>query len=89
MKLIFVFASMLLLTACTSARVSKNLSSGVIGCPANQITIQNETATVDGLHNWTAICNGVSYICSYQTTTGVNCSPESSTGSSVEMIGGL
>jgi len=59
---------------CTSPRISRNLSSGVIGCRPDDITIENETATAIGsMHNWEAICNGKRYICSYQPTTGVNC----------------
>lgn len=91
MKIYLIAISVILLTGCTNARISKNLSSGAIGCPANQIKIQNETAsTIGGMHNWTAICNGISYICSYQETTGVNCSNSvNNEKSNLEMIGGL
>ncbi len=61
-----------LMTGCTSARISKNLSSGVIGCPVSDITIINEKAD-GGLHTWEAQCRGHQFICSYQSSTGVNC----------------
>jgi len=91
MKIYLIAISVILLTGCTNARISQNLSSGVIGCPASQIKIQNETATtIGGMHNWTAICKGQSYICSYQETTGVNCSNSlDSEQNSLEMVGGL
>jgi hypothetical protein len=92
MKIILITTMlMVLITGCTSAPISRNLSSGAIGCPANQILISNETATaIGGMHNWTATCNGKSYICSYQGTTGVNCSSSSdSDQNNIERVGGL
>lgn len=73
LKTLVVLTLIGLSTACTSARVSRNLSSGVIGCPANQITIKDERASFGGLHTWIAECNGQQFYCSYQETTGVNC----------------
>jgi hypothetical protein len=59
---------------CTSARVSRNLASGVIGCPPQEIEIFNETAEpIGGMHNFEAMCRGKHFICSYQRTTGINC----------------
>lgn len=84
--------AVVLLTGCTNTSISKKMSSGAIGCPANQIAIQNETASgfLGGMHNWTAICNGTSYVCSYQETTGVNCSAsENNEQRNLESIGGL
>ncbi|MEI6896230.1 MAG: hypothetical protein V5786_01850 [Psychromonas sp.] len=92
MKIILITTMLVaLITGCTSSRISRNLSSGAIGCPANEITIQNETASfIGGMHNWTAICNGKSHICSYQETTGVNCSSSlNSTQDNTEIAGGL
>ncbi|NNN70904.1 hypothetical protein [Vibrio sp. 3-2(1)] len=62
-----------IITGCTSARISRNLSSGVIGCPAKEIVIKNERASFGGLHTWEAECKGHQFICSYQETTGVHC----------------
>ena len=61
------------IAGCTSARISRNLSSGAIGCPSQEIQITNETAGIEGTHNWTAVCKGQTFICSYHTTTGANC----------------
>lgn len=61
-----------LLTACTSARVSKSLASGAIGCPVKEITITNETVS-SGVHNFTATCDGVDYFCSYMYPNPINC----------------
>lgn len=73
MKQLFIALLALVATqACTSARVSKNLSAGAIGCPANEITITNETAYVS-THNWTAECDGKRYICSYVSGGTTNC----------------
>jgi len=73
-KIIYIIFLIAFLFGCTSPRISRNLSSGVIGCRPDDITIENETATAIGsMHNWEAICNGKRYICSYQPTTGCNC----------------
>lgn len=58
---------------CTSARISKSLSSGVIGCPTNEITIIDEKASVSGTHEWIAECRGKRYICSYVYGSNTNC----------------
>lgn len=60
---------------CTSARISRSLTSGAIGCPQNEIEITNETASgvMGRLHNWEAQCRGKNFVCSYDQTTGVNC----------------
>jgi len=71
---IMVIAVSTALCGCiTSERVSKNFASGVIGCSPGEITIVNETATFDGMHNFEAICKGKRFVCSYQATTGINC----------------
>lgn len=89
-RMIIALIASLLIAGCTSGRACRNLSSGVIGCPANQIIIKNETASFGGMHNWTAICNEKTYICSYQETTGVNCSSSLNVEEiHTESIGGL
>lgn len=68
-----IAAVLLLAAGCTNARISKNLSAGAIGCPANSITIVDETATASGTHTWTAKCAGKTFVCSFQTSAGTNC----------------
>jgi hypothetical protein len=68
-----IIVSVTLIAGCTSARVSKNLASGQIGCPPDQILIENETATFDGSHNFEAVCKGKRFICHYHQTSGVDC----------------
>lgn len=60
----------------TNPNISKDLSSGQIGCSPSDITIENETASMGGTHTWTAICKGEQYICNYHTTTGTKCTPK-------------
>lgn len=62
--------------AVTNARISKNLASGEIGCPASAITIENETATYDGSHNFEAICKGRRFFCHYHQSSGIDCKEE-------------
>lgn len=62
------------LFSCTSARISSELASGAIGCRPDEITILNETASFSGgRHNFEAICKGRLFICSYHSSTGMNC----------------
>jgi Protein of unknown function (DUF1566) len=73
-RYILILVVVMAFVGCTSARISQNLSSGVIGCKSDEIAIFNETATAIGsMHNWEALCKGKHFICSYQPTTGVNC----------------
>jgi hypothetical protein len=73
-KTILTLMAIMTLFGCTSATISKNLAAGAIGCPPNDIVIQNETATLIGsMHNFEAVCKGKRFICSYQPTTGINC----------------
>lgn len=88
-KILFGLIVAALMGGCTSARVSQSLASGAIGCPANQIQITNETATVTGLHNFNAACGGKKYICSYHQSSGINCTEAASMASSPEEVGGL
>jgi len=72
---ILVLVSTLLFTGCmTNENLSKDFSSGRIGCPTEEITIINEKAsTFGGSHTWVAECRGRYYICSYQQTMGTVC----------------
>lgn len=62
-----------LATACTSTRISKKFSAGEIGCDEDSIQIANESASIEGMHNWVAICKGIKYVCSYHTGDGATC----------------
>ena len=64
MKYIFLMLS-LLVVGCTNARISQSFSSGIIGCPAEQIKITNEKASASGIHDWIAECKGIKYACNY------------------------
>ena len=70
---ILIISIFLLLTGCTSARISQSLASGAIGCPMDEIHITNETATMEGLHNFTATCGGIEHFCSYMYPNPINC----------------
>ena len=61
------------LISCTSARVSRQLAAGVIGCPSSEIKITGETASMSGMHEFTAECDGRTYICSYVYGSNTNC----------------
>jgi len=79
-KVIAALILFLAVSGCTSARISSQLASGVIGCPPEEIIITNETAGVSGLHNWIAECHGKKYVCSYvygSTTTCKEIVPDS------------
>ncbi len=74
-RLVLGLAVAVLLGGCTNTRISRSFSSGQIGCPPDEITITNETATgpMGRLHNWEAECRGKHYICSYEQTAGAHC----------------
>jgi hypothetical protein len=73
---IFVLVAFVAGCAMTNERVSRNLASGEIGCPADSITIENETASFDGSHNFEAICKGQRFFCHYHQTSGIDCKEE-------------
>lgn len=64
----------MLLGGCTSARISQSISSGLIGCPAKEIKITEEKASMSGIHDWIAECNGKKYACNYLHEGPSNCS---------------
>jgi hypothetical protein len=72
---VLAFALVLSLAGCamTNPTISRNLTSGAIGCPPSEIKISEETANVYGNHNWKAECKGRSFICNYHHTSGVDC----------------
>ena len=59
-------------TGCTSARLSKSISSGAIGCPVSKITITNEIVS-GGVHSFTASCAGKVYHCTYIYSSPTEC----------------
>ncbi len=71
--LMLAFFSILLAGCITNPRISKDLTSGQIGCSPGDIEIRDETAGIGGTHTWTAICKGKQYVCNYHTTTGSKC----------------
>lgn len=75
--LIFVTAVLLaaISASCTNARISQGFTSGAVGCPRDEITIYNETASgpMGSMHAWEAECRGKHFVCSYHETAGVNC----------------
>lgn len=73
LKKMIIVAVCMGLFGCTSARISRSLSSGAIGCPAKQIKITEETASASGTHEWIAECNGVKYVCNYVHGSTTNC----------------
>jgi len=62
----------LLLIGCTSAKISRSLASGTVGCPPDDIAIANETVS-SGVHNFTATCRGVDYYCTYIYPAPISC----------------
>lgn len=72
--LILAILAMSMVTGCTSARISSQLSSGQVPCRAEDIIITEETAgAITGMHNWVAECAGKKYICSYHYGDGAKC----------------
>ena len=69
-------AAAALSAGCTNARISKGFTSGAVGCPGDEITIYNETASgpMGSMHAWEAECRGKHFVCSYHETSGVHCS---------------
>lgn len=64
----------LLTTGCvTNPEISKQFTSGQTGCLEKDITITNETASANGMHNWVAECKGKKYVCSYHYGDGAKC----------------
>ncbi len=75
---ICLFSIGIFLSGCTSAKISKSLASGAIGCPVNEITISNETVG-SGVHNFTATCGGVDYFCTYMYPNPTSCKEHNKT----------
>ena len=86
MKITFLFFIFIFLSGCTSARISRSLASGEIGCPVKEVKITNETATLEGLHNFTATCNGVEYHCSYMYPNPIKCNPRKETSNELQQL---
>ncbi len=61
-----------MVAGCTSPRISSTLSSGIIGCPSDEIKISDEKA-FGSVHEWVAECRGKRYICSYTYGSNTNC----------------
>ena len=72
-KTLLAVLALCLLAGCTSTRISKKFSAGEIGCDEGSIQIANESASIEGMHNWVAVCHGKKYVCSYHTGDGATC----------------
>lgn len=51
----------------------KNATSGKIGCPPTQITIEDHVQNMSG-HTWTARCRGKVHYCSATSNHQIDCS---------------
>lgn len=70
---VFLTAS-IALSGCanTNERVSRSLASGSVGCPADEVVIENETAS-GNIHNFTAVCKGARFSCTYLYPNPISC----------------
>lgn len=75
MKNSLILVLCILLTGCTSAKISRSLASGTVGCPVDEIAISNETVS-SGVHNFTATCRGVDHFCTYMYPNPISCKSE-------------
>jgi hypothetical protein len=75
MKKLTIVLCLLTLCSCAARNeaISQSLSSGVVGCHPKEIKITNSHSPTAGIQNWTAECKGEIYICSYHSSSGVNC----------------
>lgn len=81
MNKIMVLLISFTLLGCTSTGTIRSLSSGRIGCPPEEIEVQNENSSyLTGVSSWAVICRGKKFYCSSIThadgSTPVNCTPE-------------
>lgn len=73
-KALICLMACLMIAGCTSTRNYANLSAPVIGCHPDEIDIEQGTLIpIGGKHNWEAACKGKRYVCSYDSTAGVQC----------------
>lgn len=89
MRRFLIVGLVILMTSCTSSRVSRNLASGSIGCPVNEISIFNERASYGGSHNFEAVCQGQRFFCHYHQTSGVDCTKELATSEEKQESGSV
>jgi len=71
-KIMLTVCVTMVIVGCTSAKISRSLASGAIGCPVKDIAISNETVG-SGVHNFTATCGGVDYYCTYMYPNPTSC----------------
>ncbi len=73
-RLIVLLVLAIIISGCTSARISSQFTSGQVPCRPEEIIITEETASaITGMHNWVAECNGKKYVCSYHHGDGAKC----------------
>lgn len=76
MKALLALALVGLLTACATGNrnIPQKLTSGAIGCPADEVTITNDQGnSLTSVHTWEASCRDEKFVCNYHGTTGINC----------------
>ena len=74
MKYILLTVIAILSTGCmTNPEISKKFSAPELGCLPKDITIHDETATMDGMHTWIASSNDKRYYCTYHSGDGAKC----------------
>lgn len=66
------FCFLLSLSGCASVSMAKRMSAGQVGCPPDNITIENyDHGLVSS--TWTAKCEGKTYYCTRYGDSGANC----------------
>ena len=60
------------ISACKSVEVSRNLASGTVGCPPQEIAIADEDVD-NGVHTFRATCKGREYYCTYMYPNPISC----------------
>lgn len=62
-----------------------NVSAGLIGCPAREIQISNESYSTGSWGSWSAGCRGRSFVCSWMGREP-KCTRELPSGDSVDAV---
>lgn len=74
-KSLMLVSSLVFFSGCMkNENISRQFTAGSIGCKPQDISIVNETASMDGMHTWSAFCNNKEYFCAYHYGDGAKCS---------------
>jgi hypothetical protein len=78
MRIVMLIVVIVALASCSASTGElQNLTSGKIGCPANDIQISNSQTGMKTA-SWTAVCHGKTYLCAGDDMLrGVTCTPQS------------